>query len=86
MGKVAKDAEYQICSRRKEYHVSKNYTEIWYKLIQEECKKKNPKMPRCPKCGGKMIDDSGFLIEGAKCTKCNFGVAECGGLDLMVTT
>jgi len=36
-------------------------------------------MPSCPKCGGKMIDDSGFLICGAKCTSCDFSCYD-GGL------
>lgn len=36
-------------------------------------------MPPCPKCEGKVVDDSGFLICGAKCTQCDFSCYD-GGL------
>jgi hypothetical protein len=51
-----------------------NYQPIWEASLQG-----STKMPPCPKCGGVMKDDSGFLVCGAKCTNpnCDFSDYEC---------
>lgn len=33
-------------------------------------------MPPCPACGGAMVDDSHFIVSGAKCTVCTFSSYE----------
>lgn len=33
-------------------------------------------MPPCPACGGVMVDDSHFIVAGAKCTTCDFSIYE----------